>query len=152
VGPHPLKRSLVPSGAGTYVLVIALDRSQNIIIGRRGGFHFPAGFYIYVGSALGPGGLRARLVRHLRAEKRLHWHIDFLLRSARARVVQVWTRESAARLECEWARAMMQWPGARIIVPRFGASDCRCASHLIGFDQLPEPAGGSITFARVRIE
>jgi Uri superfamily endonuclease len=152
VAPHLLKRSLVPSGAGTYALVIALDRSQNITIGRRGGFHFPAGFYIYVGSALGPGGLSARLARHLRAEKRLHWHIDFLLRSVRARVVEAWTMESAARLECEWARAMMQWPGARIVVPRFGASDCRCGSHLIGFDKLPEPGKGPIAFERVRIE
>jgi len=66
----------VPSGAGTYALVVALDRSQHITIGRRGGFHFPAGFYIYIGSALGPGGLSARIGRHLLAEKRLHWHID----------------------------------------------------------------------------
>jgi Uri superfamily endonuclease len=142
----------VLSGAGTYALVVALDRSQNITIGRRGGFRFPAGFYIYVGSALGPGGLSARIRRHLSAEKRQHWHIDFLLRSTRARVIEVWTLASAARLECEWARAVMQWPGARIVVPRFGASDCRCRSHLIGFDKLPEPGGDLVALARVRIE
>jgi len=152
VALHPLKLSRVPSDAGTYALVVALDRSQHITIGRRGRFHFPAGFYIYIGSALGPGGLSARLARHLVPEKRLYWHIDFLLRASSARVVEAWMMESAARLECEWARAVTRWPGARIVVPRFGASDCRCGSHLIGFEEFPEPGRGSITFARVRIE
>ena len=126
------------NGAGTYALVIALDRSQDISIGRRGRFHFPAGFYVYVGSALGPGGVAARVARHLRPEKRLYWHIDYLLGSKGARVVQVRTVESVVRLECKWARQAMRWIGARVVVPRFGASDCRCGTHLIGFDHLPD--------------
>ena len=97
------------NGAGTYALVVGLDRSQDISIGRRGRFHFPAGFYIYVGSALGPGGVAARLAHHLRAGKCLHWHIDYLLGAKCARVTQVWAVESAARLECEWARQAKRW-------------------------------------------
>lgn len=138
------------NGAGTYALIIALDRSQDILIGRRGRFYFPAGFYVYVGSALGPGGVAARLARHLRAEKRLHWHIDYLLGSKYARVEQVWGVESVARLECEWARQAMRWPGARIVVPRFGASDCHCPAHLVGLDKLPALTG--LTASKVRIE
>jgi len=118
---------------GTYALMITLDRSRNICIGRRGRFCFPAGFYLYVGSALGPGGLEERLERHLRAEKRLHWHVDYLLHARGTRITQVWAMEGATRRECDWARAALQLPGADLVVPRFGSSDCRCAAHLIGF-------------------
>jgi Uri superfamily endonuclease len=130
VAAHPLTRP------GTYALIITLDRPRIIDVGRRGRFRFPAGFYLYVGSALGPGGLAGRLERHLRADKRLHWHVDYLL--CRARVVQVWIAESAARRECDWAQAAMRLPEATIILPRFGASDCRCISHLSAFTVLPD--------------
>ena len=122
---------------GAYALLIALDRSREIVIGRLGKFRFPAGFYLYVGSALGPGGLAGRLARHLRAEKRLHWHIDYLLNVRRARVVEVWAAEGAARRECDWARAVMQLPGAAMVAPHLGASDCKCAAHLVGFTTMP---------------
>jgi Uri superfamily endonuclease len=149
-----LKCNPAPSSAGSYALVVALDRSHNITVGRRGRFHFPAGFYIYLGSALGPGGLAARLTRHLGFEKRWHWHIDYLLGSKYAHVVQVWTAQSAARLECEWACAAMRLPGASIVVPRFGASDCRCLTHLVGFGELPDLAAltGGLPASRMRIE
>jgi len=55
-------------------------------IGKLGIHNLPHGYYVYVGSAL--GGLASRLRRHLRSEKRLHWHIDYLLRQAA--VAQIW--------------------------------------------------------------
>ena len=128
----------VKPASGAYALLIALDRSSEIAVGRLGRFRFPAGFYLYVGSALGPGGLAGRLARHLRAEKRLHWHVDYLLDARRARVVEVWTVNGVTRRECDWARAAMRLPQASVIVPRFGASDCRCAAHLIGFTTPPD--------------
>jgi len=124
---------------GTYALLITLDRSRNIYIGRRGRFRFPAGFYLYIGSALGPGGLGGRVERHLRAGERLHWHVDYLLHATGTRIVQVWVMEGAVRRECDWACAALQLPGADMIVPRFGSSDCRCAAHLIGFAGLAKP-------------
>lgn len=123
---------------GTYALLIRLDHACDIAIGKLGRSRFPAGFYLYVGSALGPGGLAGRLARHLRANKRLHWHVDHLLKARGTRIVQVWTFESATRRECDWARTAMRLPGARIIAGRFGASDCRCAAHLIGFTTAPD--------------
>jgi len=125
-------------GLGTYALLIALDRSKEIVIGRLGRFRFPAGFYLYVGSALGPGGLAGRLVRHLRADKRLHWHVDYMLNTKRTRIAEIWTVGGAARRECHWAHRAMRLPGASIVVPRFGASDCRCTAHLIYTDRLPD--------------
>jgi len=136
VAASPLRRSPLWGGPGTYALVIALDRPRIIQIGRRRRFHFPVSFYLYVGSALGPGGLTARLARHLRACKRPHWHVDYLLQ--RARIVEVWGIQNALRRECDWAQAAMQLPGANIVSPRFGASDCRCASHLIALSTQPD--------------
>jgi len=54
--------------------------------------------------------------------------------------MQVWMMKGTVRHECNWACAAQQLPGATIVVPRFGSSDCRCASHLFGFAdsaQLP---------------
>jgi Uri superfamily endonuclease len=130
VAAHSLGRS-----PGTYILVISLERPHIIEIGRQGRFRLPAGFYLYVGSALGPGGLAARLERHLRADKHIHWHVDYLLECAR--VVEAWIVEGSERRECAGASAALRLPGARIAVPHFGASDCQCASHLITFDRKP---------------
>jgi Uri superfamily endonuclease len=107
----------------------------SLIVGRLGTCSLPAGWYTYAGSALGPGGLEARLARHLRAEKRLHWHIDYLLQHGR--VETIWQIPSPARLECAWAAAIRALPGAETPVPGFGASDCRCSAHLVHFSDRP---------------
>jgi len=120
---------------GAYALILLLPRAKKIRIGALGVFAFPRGYYVYLGSAL--GGLRGRLARHLRREKTRFWHIDYFL--AHARVVDVWTEESATHLECRWARAALALPDARIIAPRFGASDCKCAAHLVYFANNTAP-------------
>jgi Uri superfamily endonuclease len=125
-------------GRGTYLLGMWLDKSVCLAVGRLGRFAFPSGYYVYAGSAQGPGGLSARLARHRRQEKRLHWHVDYLL--ACARLVEVWTAVLDQRLECAWAQAMMELTAAQVPVPRFGASDCRCLAHLVYFPQPPEAA------------
>jgi Uri superfamily endonuclease len=123
---------------GSYALGLALDSEANLAVGRLGAFVFPPGYYLYVGSARGPGGLPARLGRHRRREKRPHWHVDYL--RLRARLVERWTVLSEERLECVWAQALLAMPGACIVAPGFGASDCGCSSHLIHFDRRPMTA------------
>jgi Uri superfamily endonuclease len=49
---------------------------------------FAPGFYAYTGSAFGPGGLRARIGRHLSSTPVIHWHIDYL--QQKTAVVEVW--------------------------------------------------------------
>ena len=119
----------VPTACGTYALLLKLERSKETQVGRLGRFSFPAGYYAYVGSAFGPGGLAARLARHGRSEKRLFWHIDYFLASAE--LVDVHCDTSGQELECEWARMLMSMNGVQVVAPGFGASDCRCSSHLI---------------------
>jgi Uri superfamily endonuclease len=120
-------------GGGTYALVMVLESALRLQIGRLGTYDLPRGHYIYVGSAL--GGLDGRLRRHLRAEKRLRWHIDYLLQSAT--LVEIWYAFGRDRLECTWNKLVSNLEGAMCPVPGFGASDCCCPSHLTHFCTLP---------------
>jgi Uri superfamily endonuclease len=122
---------------GTYALVLNLSQDvADVCIGRLGRFYFPAGWYVYVGSARGPGGLVARLARHLRPLKALHWHIDYF--RAHASPVEIWYTTGTQRWECAWARALLSLVDATVPVSRFGASDCRCSTHLIRFALPPD--------------
>ena len=123
---------------GTYVLALWLNASHTISVGRLGRFVFPSGWYLYVGSARGPGGLRARLQRHRRrvaSGKRAHWHVDHL----REHAVWggAWVRCSGQQLECIWADALRGLPGATTVAQGFGASDCRCLTHLVRVSSMP---------------
>lgn len=125
------------SARGTYALLLHMDAPQRVVVGALGALTFPRGWYLYLGSARGPGGLAARLARHRRrGDKRFHWHIDYL--RAVATLVEIWTDTGAARRECDWAAAAAALPDASIVVPRFGASDCRCPAHLFHYARRPE--------------
>ncbi len=93
------------------------------------------GYYAYVGSALGGGGLRARVGRHLAGAGRTHWHIDHL--RAHTDPVETWLRSGERRLEHSWAQAIRKMPAASVPMPGFGSSDCDCESHLFFFRQRP---------------
>jgi Uri superfamily endonuclease len=94
----------VPGLPGTYVLVLVVEDEQQVRVGRLGEFRIPPGWLAYVGSARGPGGLAARLARHLRHPKPPVWHIDFL--RAVARPVAIWWATGTDRRECLWATAL----------------------------------------------
>jgi Uri superfamily endonuclease len=117
-------------------LVLRLERSTALDVGRLGRVRFPAGWYAYAGSARGPGGLAARVSRHLRSPKPLRWHVDYL--RADAQPIQIWYALGARKRECSWAQAMSGLPGTSVPVRRFGASDCRCPAHLVHFAATPD--------------
>jgi Uri superfamily endonuclease len=122
-------------GAGTYILVLDAMKSLELTVGCLGTFNLPAGRYAYVGSARGPGGLHARLARHLGAEKRRRWHIDYLTEALPA--IYVYAKQNEERQECAWVRCLLSLPDISVPVPRFGSSDCRegCPAHLL---RLPD--------------
>jgi Uri superfamily endonuclease len=62
---------------GIYVLVIKVTTLINLKVGALGKLVFPDGMYAYVGSA--QNSIETRVKRHLRKEKSLFWHIDYLL-------------------------------------------------------------------------
>jgi Uri superfamily endonuclease len=124
-------------GKGIYCLVLS-GGGCPIRIGAIGELFFPQGYHVYTGSALGPGGLQARVGRHIRTAKspgsKTHWHIDHLLHHPSFRLVAVYCAETEERLECRLARGI---GGAGMI--GFGCSDCGCASHLFFFPDYPGP-------------
>ena len=122
-------------GKGTYILILRLREAQDLRIGRLGEFRFQAGSYAYVGSAFGSGGLSGRLKHHLTPTDRPFWHIDYLGKVAH--LDDIWFMESNRSREHEWAALLLELPGAMVPVSRFGASDCRCESHLVEFHQRP---------------
>ncbi len=56
----------IPDSHGTYVLHLKVHWETVIDVGALGELTFPAGIYLYCGSALGPGGLAARIAHHSR--------------------------------------------------------------------------------------
>lgn len=106
-----------------YQLVIEVTRPVRITVGSLGLCAFPAGRYVYTGSAM--RNPEARIARHLARAKTLRWHIDYLLNAPGVRIVDVLRFEEP---EC----AVNRGTAGEIVVPRFGASDCRagCGSHL----------------------
>jgi Uri superfamily endonuclease len=124
---------------GIYLLMLRLDAAlTDLAIGRLGRFDCAAGYYMYVGSAFGAGGIAARLAYHARATKlHPHWHIDYL--RAHARLLETWSVGTTVRLECCWASELARAPELSFAVPGFGSSDNGCVSHLLYAARRPGP-------------
>lgn len=88
---------------------------------------FKKGDYIYIGSA--KGCLEARLRRHLKKDKKIYWHIDYLLENKKVRILQIWTIDK--KMECQTSEVFYQDPTTEIIKKGFGSSDCKCLTHLL---------------------
>lgn len=115
---------------GVYCLLIEMREACSIRVGKLGSFDFPAGVYVYVGSAL--AGVQQRVRRHRSSDKRRRWHIDYLL--AHAEIVSTMSVAcDSQEYECAIAETLMHAEGAVVVVQGFGSSDCRCRSHLIYF-------------------
>ncbi len=107
----------------SYQLVIEVPAPVRCTVGRLGTLEFPAGRYVYTGSAR--RALEARLDRHARREKSLRWHIDYLLAAPGVRLLRI---RRSTRPECEWNQATR----GCVVARGFGATDCRagCGAHL----------------------
>ncbi len=132
--PLPIPREVLEreiSDRGAYLVLLELEGRKVIQVGSLGRVAFPKGFYLYVGSAL--RGLAARLARHKRRRKKMHWHIDYLREEAR--FVESFPIRSSRRDECSLAGALSGL--GRPFPPGFGAGDCSCSSHLFHFEKDP---------------
>jgi len=127
-----MKAGQLPRKGGVYTLLVEVDGDLTLRVGSLGLIELEKGTYVYVGSAKGPGGLRARVARHLRREKKLRWHIDYLLTAPHARVPWVVYAVTDSVKECDVVSALLR-KGAYTPVPGFGSSDCSegCPAHLL---------------------
>lgn len=132
---------------GTYALLLEASGPASVQVGRLGHLARVAGFYVYVGSAFGPGGLGARLGRHLSGSGRCRWHIDYLRRVTRP--LGAWLTTDPVAREHRWAAAVGVMAGASMPLTGFGASDCACPSHLFFFSHRPTVEGFRHALARM---
>ena len=113
----------------SYQLYFKLRLQKSVRVGQFGRYTFPAGSYVYTGSAI--RSIRKRVIRHLSSRKKLHWHIDYLLSTPG---VHLWKIVLSEMKECELNRRTR----GVIAVPGFGATDCvaGCGSHLKYIDEI----------------
>ena len=120
---------------GTYTLILSSSVDKPINIGKLGTLFLKPGFYVYIGSAFGPGGLKARIKHHFNHSDRPHWHIDYL--SPNLSACEIWYTYDQIRREHQWAKIHLQTRGVSLPLPGFGSSDCRCRSHLFFYKSKP---------------
>jgi len=127
----------LPEERGTYILIASVGQMKWLVIGSLGEVEVVPGFYAYVGSAFGAGGLRARISHHLESTATPHWHIDYLLQIAVP--VEVWFSTENLKLERRWADCLAEAPGFHEPIQRFGASDYHRSrtSHLFYSKRRP---------------
>jgi sugar fermentation stimulation protein A len=125
-----MKTNIDSRTRGSYILLIEIPRGVNVKVGALGPLTFPQGFYAYCGSAM--SGLAARINRHLRREKKVRWHVDYLV--AKGRIREVMCAVANERLECRLAEDLCN---AFNTYPGFGSSDCTCPSHLFFSQDFP---------------
>lgn len=116
---------------GCYCLIISMKKSEKLRIGNLYQDHnFKKGWYVYIGSAM--NSLVGRINRHLSDDKKMHWHIDYLLDNENSEVREVLFNISDKKIECDLANLIAKY-GEEI--HEFGCSDCNCHSHLIYFER-----------------
>jgi sugar fermentation stimulation protein A len=115
--------------SGAYLLIMKLPQECRLQAGSLGRIRLQPGWHIYVGS--GKRNLGARIARHHRRRKKLHWHIDYLLARVNPADVTSLPIRSRHDLECELAKDVAAVAAGS--TPGFGCSDCSCTSHLFRF-------------------
>jgi len=130
-----LKKCSIKPVPGTYALILQSFSKSKIQIGRWRQIDIVPGYYVYVGSAFGPGGVLSRVSRHFKKKKPKHWHIDYLRNFVAP--LGVWYTHEPEHFEHRWARTLYTTDNMHPI-QGFGCSDCKCYSHLFWSPFLPD--------------
>lgn len=129
---------------GTYCLIFKIgDLKLKVKSGKE--FSLKSGYYVYVGSAFGSGGIDKRVGRHLRKEKKKHWHIDYVTTTESFKPVTV-LKFKGLKVECQIASFLQKREEP---VLGFGSSDCKCPSHLFKV-KSPEDAANLLRNSLLR--
>lgn len=122
--------TIVDAGAapGAYIVCLWLPAAVDLDLPCLATDRIARGWYCYVGSAHGSGGMRARVIRHFKPKKRPHWHVDRLTCAA-SRMAAVML---AGRHECDLVEQLCASRQFAAAAAGFGSSDCRrCEAHLL---------------------
>ena len=116
---------------GIYCLIINVRKDIKEKIGALGKINFKKGKYVYVGSA--QNNLEKRIARHLSKDKKLKWHIDYLLSNKNVKIEKTLYKKADKQQECKTACFLNKFETP---IKNFGCSDCRCYSHLFRLKSL----------------
>ena len=126
----------LPSQTGTYCLLFHCSTASQVTIGKLGTYQIKPGYYCYIGSAFGRGGLKSRITRHLQINKRNHWHLDYL--RPHLNPVEIWYSTDTIKREHQWAELLLKDKQSSIPIKKFGSSDCDCPAHLFYYEVQPK--------------
>ena len=122
---------------GIYALIIRIKEKVVINIGKKKKYNFLPGYYIYIGSALGEysNNIENRLKRHFSNNKKLFWHIDYLLNISKIEAKKALYAKTNQKKECELSSKIMNYSNSDLFKD-FGNSDCEagCKTHLFYFN------------------
>ncbi|SNY43261.1 Uri superfamily endonuclease [Orenia metallireducens] len=128
-----IKRTITAE-PGTYILILEAKEVQKVKVGKLGYFDIEKGYYAYVGSAFGSGGVHSRVRRHNKKYKKLYWHIDYLRKETE--LIEIWYAYGRERYEHKWAQLLESLESSSIPFAGFGSSDCDCPAHLFYFENI----------------
>ncbi len=120
----------IPRRPGSYILILEIVKDITVNVGSLGIILFKKGFYMYIGSARGPGGLRARLTRHLKGPSHVKWHIDYLTSKDEVKTIAVVVSETSLDVEEAISKEMLRQKCVEPGIKGFGSSDKRSVTHL----------------------
>jgi len=120
----------IKRNTGVYLLEIYLNKSIILSIKNFYGQKLIKGYYYYTGSA--QRNLVQRIERHIKKEKKIHWHIDHLTTNKYASLKNVFMILGASKnAECDLGKKLKTSLEISDSLNGFGNSDCRnCNTHL----------------------
>ncbi len=119
------------SDQGIYILEIFAEKSFKVNSQKFHSKIFNDGYYYYVGSA--QKNLKSRIDRHLKREKKLHWHIDYITTIRTNKISNIYYFFNRGKnFECSLVQDLLKNTSLYTPVNDFGNSDCSiCDSHLL---------------------
>lgn len=108
----------------SYILILILKKNLSIKVGSLGEIKFKKGYYIYIGS--GKRNVKKRVLRHIKRNKKIKWHIDYLTTNKNFKIKFIFLFNEIS--ECELANKF--YLNNFSYIYKFGSSDCHCKSHL----------------------
>ena len=122
--------------SATYIVILKSHQHTEINVGKSLSLLLQQGYYLYIGSAFGPGGVASRIKHHTSKVTRPHWHLDYL--RLYTEVIEVWFSYDEIKRECQWASIMNSIGEDYSPIKGFGATDCTCPTHLMYSSMKPD--------------
>ncbi|MEM3407653.1 MAG: GIY-YIG nuclease family protein [Nitrososphaerota archaeon] len=122
---------MISKNPGIYALIIHIKNNINVTLAKNI-HYFSPGYYVYLGSAKQYGGVNSRVNRHLKKNKKLRWHIDYLTTSNSVKIKAIVYTKTIHFKECAFIKILKK-DCFEIASKGFGSSDCKekCGAHLL---------------------